>query len=148
MTITHLLPLYERDINALIQEISFYKNEADLWSIKGDIKNCPATLGLHIAGNLKHFIGTQLGKTSYIRNRDKEFAERNVPKAIILKELQEALVIVQTTLPQLSDNDLQKDFPIEFLNQIRPVIEILFILYGHLNYHLGQVNYHRRLLCA
>ena len=148
MITSHLLPLYERDINALIQELSSYKNEADLWSIKGDVKNSPATLGLHIAGNLKHFIGAQLGKTGYIRNRDKEFADRNISKQTILKELQEALLIVQNTLPKLTDNDLQKDFPIEFLGKVRPAIEILFILYGHLNYHLGQVNYHRRLLYA
>lgn len=140
-----LLLLFEKDINKLIEEISLYKNEKDLWKLNGEIKNSPGTLALHITGNLKHFIGAQLGKTGYVRERDKEFSERNVSKENLLKGLKEALEVVKTTLPKLSDDDLKKDFPIPFLEKIRPTIEILFILYGHLNYHLGQVNYYRRM---
>ena len=142
---TYLLGLYEKDIKKLIEEISLYKSENDLWLLKGDIKNSPGTLALHIAGNLKHFIGAQLGKPGYVRQRDKEFSDRNVPKADLLEGLNEALEIVKTTLLKLSDADLRKDFPIPFLEKVRPTLEILFILYGHLNYHLGQVNYHRRM---
>jgi|ERR1051326_8818375 hypothetical protein len=146
MTTELLLAHFEKDIKKLIEEISLYKNENDLWKLTGDIKNSPGTLALHIAGNLKHFIGAQLGKTGYMRERDKEFSERNISKEDLLKGLNEALEIVKNTLPKLSDEDLKKDFPIPFLEKIRPTLEILFILYGHLNYHLGQVNYHRRLL--
>lgn len=146
MTSHLLLAHFEKDIHKLIEEISLYKNENDLWVLKGEIKNSPGTLALHITGNLKHFIGAQLGKTGYVRERDKEFSDRNVSKEKILKGLREALEIVKTTLPKLSDEDLKKDFPIPFLEKNRPVLEILFILYGHLNYHLGQVNYHRRSL--
>ncbi|MBI3502141.1 MAG: DUF1572 family protein [Bacteroidetes bacterium] len=140
-----LLAHFEKDINKLKEEISLYKNENDLWVLKGEIKNSPGMLALHITGNLKHFIGAQLGKTNYVRERDKEFSERNVSKENLLKGLNEALEVVKTTFPKLSDVDLKKDFPIPFLEKIRPTLEILFILYGHLNYHLGQVNYHRRL---
>lgn len=144
MTTTYLLELFEKDIKKLIEEITLY-SEKDLWLLKGDIKNSPGTLALHIAGNLKHFIGAQLGKTGYVRQRDREFSERNISKEGLLKGLNETLEIVKITLPKLTDQDLQKDFPIPFLEKTRPVLEILFILYGHLNYHLGQVNYHRRL---
>ena len=146
MTSQILLELYKKDIIKLKEEISLYKNESDLWLLKGDVKNSPGTLALHITGNLKHFIGAQLGETGFVRERDKEFSDRNVSKENLLKGLNEALEIVKNTLPKLSDEDLQKDFPIPFLEKVRPTIEILFILYGHLNYHLGQVNYHRRLL--
>ena len=146
MTSQLLSSHYEKDIKKLIEEISLYKSENDLWLLKGDVKNSPGTLALHITGNLKHFIGAQLGKTDFVRERDKEFADRNISKENLLKGLNEALEIVKNTLPKLSDEDLKKDFPIPFLEKIRPTIEILFILYGHLNYHLGQVNYHRRLL--
>ena len=146
MTSQILFSHFEKDIKKLIEEILLYKNENDLWLLKGDVKNSPGTLALHITGNLKHFIGAQLGKTGYVRERDKEFSDRNVSKENLLKGLNEALEIVKATLPNLSDEDLQKDFPISFLEKVRPTIEILFILYGHLNYHLGQVNYHRRLL--
>lgn len=143
-----LLSHFEKDLQKLIEEISLYKSESDLWKITGEIKNSAGTLALHITGNLKHFIGTQLGKTGYIRERDKEFSERSVSKENLLKGLNEALEIVKTTLPKLSEEDLKKDFPVPFLEKIRPTYEILFILYGHLNYHLGQVNYHRRILAS
>ena len=146
MTSQILLELYKKDIIKLKEEISLYKNESDIWILKGDVKNSPGTLALHITGNLKHFIGAQLGETGFVRERDKEFSDRNVSKENLLKGLSEALEIVKITLPKLSDADLQKDFPIPFLEKVRTTIEILFILYGHLNYHLGQVNYHRRLL--
>lgn len=146
MTSQLLLVHFEKDIIKLMEEISAYKKESDLWTLKGEIINSPGTLSLHIAGNLKHFIGAQLGKTGYVREREKEFSDRNVSKENLLNGLYEALKVVQTTLPKLSDEDLKKDFPVPFLEKTRPVIEILFILYGHLNYHLGQVNYHRRLL--
>ncbi|MBI4930198.1 MAG: DUF1572 family protein [Bacteroidetes bacterium] len=146
MTSQLLLSHFEKDIKKLIEEISLYKNGNDLWLLKGDVKNSSGTLALHIAGNLKHFIGAQLGKTNYVRERDKEFSERNVSKENLIKGLNEALEIVKITLPKLSEEDLKKDFPIPFLEKIRPTIEILFILYGHLNYHLGQINYFRRML--
>ena len=146
MTSQIILELYKKDIIKLKEEIALYKNESDLWLLKGDVKNSPGTLALHITGNLKHFIGAQLGKTGFVRERDKEFSDRNVSKENLLKRLSEALEIVKITLPKLSDEDLQKDFPIPFLEKIRPTIEILFILFGHLNYHLGQINYHRRLI--
>jgi hypothetical protein len=146
MTSQLLLSHLEKDVNKLIEEISLYKNESDLWKLSGEIKNSPGTLALHITGNLKHFIGAQLGKTGYVRERDKEFSARNVSKENLLQGLNEALEIIKNTLPKLSDEDLKKDFTVPFLEKVRPTIEILFILYGHLNYHLGQVNYHRRIL--
>jgi len=146
MIIQLLLSNFENDINKLIDEISLYKDENDLWKLNSEIKNAPGTLALHIAGNLQHFIGAQLGKTGYERERDNEFSQRNISREILVQGLQESLHIVRTTFSKLSDEDLIKNFPIPFQNKIRPTIEILFILYGHLNYHLGQVNYHRRLV--
>src|ERR1051326_3478677 len=108
MTSQLLLSLFEKDIKKLTEEISLYKNESDLWIIKGDIKNSPGTLALHITGSLKHFIGAQLGRTGYMRERDKEFSDRHVSKENLLKGLNEALEIVKTTLPKLSEADLQK----------------------------------------
>lgn len=145
MIAQNFLSWYLRELNKLKEEISLYKNEANLWMIKGEVKNPPGTLAVHLIGNLKHFIGAQLGNTGYIRNRDKEFSDRNVPRETILKEIDEVIEIVQKVLPTISDEKFNSEFPLEFLGQKRSVGEILFILYGHLNYHLGQINYHRRL---
>lgn len=141
-----LLPWFLRDLNKLREEISLYKNENDLWILKGDIKNSAGTLALHIIGNLKDRIGAQLGNTGYIRNRDKEFSERNVSRELLLKEIDDVITIVQKILPTITDEKFNSEYPTEFLGSKRTVGEIFFIFYGHLNYHLGQLNYHRRLL--
>jgi len=141
-----LLFWYLKDLNKLREEISLYKNENDLWVVKDRIQNSAGTLTLHLIGNLKHFIGAQLGNYGYVRNRDKEFADRNISRKIILQEIDEVIEIIQKVLPTITNEKFNSEYPIEFLKEKRLVGEILVILYGHLNYHLGQINYHRRLI--
>ncbi len=145
--LTHQIrDLYLSNLNKLKEEISAFKNENDLWHTQGDVKNSPGNLALHLTGNLKHFIGAQLGNSGYVRNRDKEFSDKNIPREKILSGIDGAIEILNATLSKFTDDVLQKDYPILFLNKQHTTGEILFILYGHLNYHLGQINYHRRLL--
>jgi uncharacterized damage-inducible protein DinB len=87
-----------------------------------------------------------LGKTGYIRQRDNEFTSKNIPREEIIKGIDEAIAVLQATLPSLKEEDLGKTFPIEFLGKNVTVLDILIHLYGHLNYHLGQINYHRRMI--
>jgi hypothetical protein len=133
-------------LNQLKEELSLYKNESDLWIIKGDIKNTPGNLALHLIGNLKHFIGATIGSTGYVRNRDKEFADKNVSRAKLLSETDEVIATLKNVLPTVKDEDVNKTFPIEFAGKKVLTVEMLFQLYGHFNYHLGQINYHRRLV--
>ena len=135
-----------RDLNKVREEISLYKNENDLWVLKGDIKNSAGTLALHLIGNLKDRIGTQLGNTGYIRQRDKEFSEKNVPRIKLITEIDETISILKKVLPKLKDEDLANEYPIKFLEEKRTIGYMLLMVTTHLNYHLGQINYHRRLL--
>ena len=153
MLLHQIRDLYLSNLNKLKEEISAFKNampagrqETNLWHTQGEVKNSPGNLALHLTGNLNHFIGAQLGNTGYVRNRDKEFADNNIPREDIISGINEAMEVVNTVLSKLTDDDLQKDYPILFLNEQHTTGEILFILYGHLNYHLGQINYQRRLL--
>lgn len=139
--------ILDRDVLKLKEELSLYKNESDLWLLKGQVKNSAGTLALHIAGNLKHYIGAVLGNTGYVRQRDKEFSDRNVPRGQLLAGLEEARQIVNQVLLGLSDEQLGKEYPIEFMGR-RSTHSVLIVLVSHLGYHLGQVNYHRRLLTA
>ncbi len=142
----HLRDLYLSNLTKLKEEISAFKNENDLWHTQSDVKNSPGNLALHLTGNLNHFIGAQLGNTGFIRNRDLEFADKNIPCTEIITGIDKAMEVVTTVLSNLTDEDLQKQYPILFLGKQYNTVEILFILYGHLNYHLGQINYQRRLL--
>jgi uncharacterized damage-inducible protein DinB len=141
-----LLQLFERDLNKLKQEISSYTNEADIWKIQDGIANSGGNLCLHLIGNLKHFIGKILGNIPYERQRDKEFSDKNIPAQQLLKGINETIHAVTTALQQLSDEILSSIYPIRvFETEMTTEVFILY-LYGHLNYHLGQINYHRRLL--
>ncbi|MDM7922287.1 MAG: DinB family protein [Pyrinomonadaceae bacterium] len=143
---TVLAELYERDLGTLKAEIEKYENEADLWRVAGDIANSGGNLCLHIAGNLQHFFGAVLGGTGYVRDRDAEFARKEVPREELLREVDAALASVLATLEKLTDADLTKNYPIEVFG--RPMTTEYFIVHlaTHLTYHLGQINYHRRLI--
>jgi len=147
MTCSEHFPFFfERDLTQLIEEISLYKNETDLWEIKAGISNSGGNLTLHLIGNLKHFIGATLGNTGYVRERDREFSLKGIPRKQLTGELNYTSAMITNTLSSLSNDDLQKDFPIPINNRISSTAFILIYLLAHLNYHLGQINYHRRLI--
>ena len=141
-----LSEIYERDLLKLKEEINLYKNETDLWLVKNEISNSAGNLCLHLIGNLKHFIGATLGNTGYVRTRDLEFSSKNIPRKKILSDIDETILIVKNTLGKLSATDLEKDFPLQVFNKVFSTQHMLLHLLTHLSYHLGQVNYHRRLI--
>jgi uncharacterized damage-inducible protein DinB len=143
---SELLKLYRRDLEKLISEISAYPSEESLWRVSGEIKNSAGNLALHLIGNLNHFIGVKLGGTDFIRDRDSEFSLRSVPRAEIIEKLRDTLAVLETTLPTLDQAILVETYPLEVMGYPMTTGYFLIHLYGHLSYHLGQVNYHRRLL--
>ena len=141
-----LIELYERDLGKLRHEIDLYSNEADLWKTGGDIINPAGNLCLHLTGNLKHFFGAVLGGTGYVRDRDTEFSTKNVAKSELLQGIDETANIVRSTLEKLSEGDYAKTYPIEVFGKPMTTGFFLVHLATHLNWHLGHINYHRRLL--
>jgi uncharacterized damage-inducible protein DinB len=137
---------FSREIARLIKEIDLYKEEASLWLVDGEVNNSAGTLALHLAGNLKSYIGASLGNTGYVRKREAEFSERNIPKAKLIENLKEASLIVEKTVGNLSAATLAAPFPNCPLGEGTSVQEFLLHLFWHLSYHQGQVSYHRRLL--
>jgi len=146
MTKDTLKSLYTRDLNKLKTEIESYQDEESLWKVDQDILNSGGNLCLHLIGNLKHFFGTILGNSGYVRNREEEFSLKNIPKSELIQQVEETLNVVISTLDQLSEEELAKDYPAEPLGYKMTTEYFLIHLFGHLSYHLGQINYHRRLL--
>jgi hypothetical protein len=138
--------LFERDINKLMEELMLYKNEEDVWKIKEGISNSGGNLTLHLLGNLNYFIGATLGNTGYIRERDKEFSLKNITRIQLVEDLKRTIEVIKKTLPRLSNQDLEKDFPVPLNDKTLSTSFVLLHLLAHFSYHLGQVNYHRRLI--
>lgn len=135
-----------RELRALRREVEAYPSDADLWRLAPGVANTGGTLALHLAGNLQHFAGHVLGGSSYVRNRDAEFARRDVPRAEVVAEIDRALAAVAAGFARATAADLGAPFP-EPMGKARvTVADALLHLMTHCAYHLGQVDYHRRLV--
>lgn len=143
-----LVQIYKNDLGRVIREIEAYDDEADLWKLEGEISNSGGNLALHLIGNINHFFGAVLGKTGYVRQRDLEFSDKNVSRAKIIEELNRTVDVLESTLERLSDEDLASDYPEDFGGKTQKTGAVAIYMLAHLNYHLGQINYHRRLLAA
>lgn len=141
-----LKQLYIRDLKKLKVEIESYKDESSLWSIRGDIKNSGGNLCLHLIGNLKTFIGNGLLDIGYVRQRDFEFAGKDVERSVLYKGIDETIDITTRAIGQLTGEQLAGNFPVKIWKEETGMIYTLIHLQSHLTYHLGQINYHRRML--
>ena len=138
--------ILERDLKRLEEEISLYPSEETLWTIGGTIKNPAGNLCLHLCGNLQHYIGAVLGGSDYIRNRDREFSVRNISRETLISEIQKTKVAVRSALEKLDPNILDDTYPEQVFSYSMTTSYFLIHLASHLGYHLGQINYLRRLL--
>jgi len=138
--------LYIRDLTKLIQELLLYKEEEHIWSIQGEILNSAGNLCLHLIGNLNAYVGAELGNTGYIRNRAGEFSLKNISRNKLITELKNTVSMVEEVIENLSDEQLNSEYPQIVLNEKTSTTYFLVHLAMHLSYHLGQVNYHRRLV--
>ncbi len=146
MLIDTLIQLFERDLNRLVTEIELYKKEENIWRVDDSISNSAGNLVLHIVGNLSTYIGKEIGKTNYIRNRELEFSQKNISRQDLIKRLNDTLIVVTSSLMNLSQTQLESEYPILVFTEKTSTEYLLVHLTTHLSYHLGQVNYHRRLL--
>ncbi len=137
---------FERDLDKLKEEINLFNNEQDIWKVKEGITNSAGNLTTHLLGNLNHFIGKTLGHTDYVRQRDEEFSVKNIPREKLISDINSVKETIKNTLHNLSEEDLQKEFPVKIQEQTFTTQNILIFLLAHFNYHLGQVNYLRRMV--
>ena len=146
MAIESLKKLFTRDLNRLKTEIESYTSEKNIWIIDQEISNSAGNLCLHLIGNLNAYVGVGLANSNYIRQRDLEFSLKDIPRVELIKQIESTIKVVEDGLSKLIDNQLNDDFPIIIWEQSTEMGFTLFHLLTHLNYHLGQINYHRRLL--
>ncbi len=138
--------LFKRDLEKLKTELQQYQSEEHLWLVEKSIANSAGNLCLHLIGNLNAFIGAGLAKTSYVRQRDLEFTSTHIPRTTLLQQIDDTIIVVEKGLNNLTKEQLSGNFPIVIWDQPTGMEHTLILLATHLNYHLGQINYHRRLL--
>jgi len=137
--------LLVRDLDTLERELAAYPDDAAVWREAPGVTNVGGTLALHLCGNLRHFVGAVLGGTGYERDRPAEFARRDVPRDVILAEVRAARADVAAALNALDPARLDAPYPLAFGENRLPTGLFLAHLATHLAFHLGQIDYHRRL---
>ena len=138
--------LYIRDLTKLKQELALYSSEENIWRIDQNILNSAGNLSLHLVGNLNTYIGAELGNSSYIRNRPEEFSLKNIPREELIAKIDGTMAILEAVVGSLTEEQLKSEYPQVVLDGKVSTEYFLTHLATHLSYHLGQVNYHRRLL--
>lgn len=146
MLIESFKSLIVRDLLKLKQEVESYKDESKLWVIDAGISNSAGNLCLHLLGNINHFIGATLGNTGYVRNRDLEFSQKNIPVDVLAAQIDDTVGAAENTFDKMLTGSLDQEYPLVFNSQKLTTEQMLVNIVSHLNYHLGQINYHRRLL--
>lgn len=141
-----LRTLFHRDLQKLKAEIAAYQDESRIWLVSGVIANSGGNLCLHLIGNLNTYLGAEIGKTGYVRDRPLEFSRKDVPREELLRMLDDTIAVVNHALDQLQESDLQKEYPLLVFAEKTSTEYFLVHLTTHLAYHLGQINYHRRIL--
>jgi hypothetical protein len=136
--------ILDRDLRALRRELEAYPNEGDLWARVPGVPNVAGTLALHLAGNLQYYIGAVLGGSGYVRDRPAEFARRDVPRSELLREIEAARTAIARALGGAVDVD--GEFPETIAGKRVRTGDYLIHLATHFAYHLGQLDYHRRIV--
>ena len=137
--------LFARDLARLSRQLDAF-DEAHLWQVRPGVTNSAGNLMLHLNGNLRAFIGLQIGGVAYARDRPREFSVTNVPKAEIAADLAELVALIPQVLAAVTPERWHELFPENVLGTPMTNQQFVIHLYGHLNYHLGQIDYLRRVL--
>ena len=142
----NLTVIITRDLQKLKSELELYQDEANIWKVDKNIANTAGNLCLHLVGNLNTYIGATLGNTGYVRDRDAEFSLKNVSRKELIQKIEATIAMINTVLPAVDEKTLNDEYPMLVLKEKTSTEYFLVHLAVHLGYHLGQVNYHRRLL--
>ena len=146
MLIETLQILLTRDLNRLKNELEQYPHEPDIWKTKGQINNSAGNLCLHLIGNLNTYIGKELGGSGYIRNREAEFSATNIPRKKLIEKIESTIEMIHETLANVDASLLETVYPVIVFEEKTSIEYLLVHLATHLTYHVGQINYHRRLI--
>jgi hypothetical protein len=141
-----LAALFSRDLTRLIQELQAIPSDEILWRRAPGVTNSAGNLVLHLEGNLREYIGRQLGQVAYSRLRDQEFLPAGIARDDLIRRMEQVRDLVATVVSRLSDGDLAAAFPEPVLDTPLSSLDFLVHLHGHLNFHLGQIDYLRRML--
>ena len=137
--------LFKRDLGRLKKQLDLFPNDDSLWNVPLGVTNSGGNLALHLEGNLREYIGRQLGKHEYQRKRELEFSSKGLTKSELMSRIDELIELIPSVIEGLSNEEVEHEYPQVVLDAPMSTRQFLIHLYGHLNWHLGQIDYVRRI---
>ncbi|HET7890166.1 MAG TPA: DinB family protein [Candidatus Sulfotelmatobacter sp.] len=126
---------------ARVRELAAPLSNSQFWQKPFPFGNSFGHLVLHLTGNLNYYIGAQIAKTGYVRDRPREFNDPNPPsKEEALKRFDEAVAMVQETVRAQSAEDWAKEYSgagVTALNRLDMIVQCA----AHMQHHIGQMIY-------
>jgi len=148
MLTSYILQIMMRDLRTLEREVRAYPDDASLWEVGDGLPNSGGTLAIHLAGNLRHFVGAVLGGSGYVRDREEEFGARGLTREQVVERLEAAIAELGAAAGRITDDMLEKPYPVSMRGMTFTTGDFLLHLIAHSGYHIGQVDYHRRALTS
>ena len=145
MLSTELAALYTRDLGRLLQELRAFPDTPALWKVAPGVTNAAGTLALHLEGNLREYVGRQLGGIDYKRDRPLEFSARGVEQDELIGRIEAVREMVPRVIGALAPAALGATYPEPYDGASLSTRHFLIHLSAHLSYHLGQIDYLRRV---
>jgi hypothetical protein len=126
---------------ARVREVAASLTDAQFWQKPFPFGNSFGHLVLHLTGNLNYYIGAQIAKTGYIRDRPREFNDPNPPsKEAALKRLDDVITMVRKTIQAQSADDWSRDYS-GVGTTARNHLDMIEQCAAHMQHHIGQMIY-------
>jgi hypothetical protein len=149
MNFAHELSLLvRRDLATLLRHVQAFSSDEAMWQTVPGVTNSAGNLILHLEGNLREYIGRQLGNISYTRNREAEFDIKGLSRNELISRVEHLTATIPAVIASLSPAQLAAAYPESVLEREFTVQGFLLHLYGHLGWHMGQIDYVRRVVSA
>ena len=109
--------------------------------------NSVGHLVLHMTGNLNYYIGARVAENGYVRDRDREFTDKQPPaKQSALQAFDRTIAMVVATIQKQTATDWGKAYTAEREPEARDRMQIFIRCAGHAYHHVGQIVYLSREL--
>jgi DinB family protein len=126
---------------ARIRELAAPLTNSQFWQKPFSYGNSFGHLVLHLTGNLNYYIGAQIAKTGYVRDRPREFNDPNPPsKDVALSHFDDAVEMVLKAISAQSPEDWSAEYS-GVGSDAQNRLDIVVICAAHLQHHVGQMIY-------
>jgi hypothetical protein len=140
-TLTSILTERYSTNGARVRELAAPLTDVQFWHKPFPYGNSFGHLVLHLTGNLNYYIGAQITRTGYIRDRPREFGDPNPPsKEEALKRFDDAVDMVLKTIRGQSPKDWSAKYS-GVGTSAENRLEMLIQCAAHMEHHIGQMIY-------